>query len=361
MGGNSKVSAADGINRRHSRICGRLYIVLPRPATGRSHLGNPVETHIDADGLYDFLVEPVDTGSVTADNSNGYDRTSMKEVLSWPLAGFAATAFAAVLWSVALPSPAVSHADLLERIRYLDGQIMAAPEDARLYLKRAKLHREHMNWPAALADVAQARRLAPKLNEADFREAQIRFDKGEIARARGLLDRYLDREPQSADGRVLRAKALKALDERAGAIQDLDFAITRMSRPSPDLYLERARILRSMGPSEADRLLRGLAEALDRLGPVVVLVDLAINVEVARNRAKAALAWLDRLPKKLLATLKWQVRRGDILAAAGRGDEARRVYARALKEIEAMPVGRRSRPTSRTMETRLRRLLAQTE
>ncbi len=270
----------------------------------------------------------------------------------------AARLAAALLCLLGAPAPALAHGDLVDRIHRLDAGIAAAPGEARLYLKRAALHRDHEDWPAALADIAIVRRLAPTLAEADFREAAIRHDQGKFARARALLDSYLAAIPASADGRVLRARVLNALGEPALAVADLDAVVAAAPRPSPDRYLERARILRAMGPDRRGELLAGLDEGVRRLGPVVALIDLAIEVTAAEGRAEAALRWLDRLPAKLVASPEWLARRGDIYAAAGRGPAAKRAYREALAALEALPPRRRNRAHRRALETRLRGTLA---
>jgi hypothetical protein len=254
-------------------------------------------------------------------------------------------------------TPAAAHGDLIQRIQQLDREIAAAPADPGLYLKRANLHRLHKDWAPAQADIAAARRLDPGLSETDFRAAQIAFDRRAYAAARQLLDRYLTREPQSADGRSLRASTLQALGEIDLAAKDLDLAIARMPRPSPDLYLRRARLLEAMGPGQRERLLAGLEEAHARLGPVVSVIDVAVRVELARGQGQAALAWLERLPLKVQKLLRWQVRRGDALAAADRTDEARQVYQQSLQAIQAMPAKRRGRAATQGLEKHLQRQL----
>ncbi len=49
----------------------------------------------------------------------------------------------ALLRLLGASAPAIAHGDLVDRIHRLDARIAAAPGDARLYLKRADLHRGH--------------------------------------------------------------------------------------------------------------------------------------------------------------------------------------------------------------------------
>ena len=51
-------------------------------------------------------------------------------------------------------------------------------------------------------------------------------------------------------------------------------------------------------------LLAGIDEGVRRLGPVIALIDLAIDVTAAEGRAEAAIGWLDRLPAKLAVSPK---------------------------------------------------------
>lgn len=255
------------------------------------------------------------------------------------------------------PDPTRAHADLIEQIRRLGDEIAKHPNAPALYLRRADLHRRHRTWPAAFADIAEARGLAPDMAEIDYAEAAVLLDLGRLKQAKVMLDRFLGRKPDHAGGLVLRARARKDLNDPLGAVGDLDHAIKQMTPPSPEIYLERARILRGVGQMTAERLLAGLDAGVDRLGPVVALVALAIDVEVERNRPESALEWLKRLPKILQMLPMWEARRGDILLAADRREEALKSYRTALARLQAMaPIWRQSH-TSRTLEARLQELV----
>ena len=262
-----------------------------------------------------------------------------------------------VLTAVLAPGALRAHADLIERIKHLDTAIAKRPDYPALYLQRAGLHRRHRDWGAAFADISQARRLAPNSPAADYAEAVVWFDKGDPAKAKVFADRLLDRKPDHVGGLLLRARVHKKSTDFVGAANDLDRAIAHMTAPSPDVYLERSRALREVGPAAVERLLAGLAAGVDRLGPVVALVALAIDVEAARGRPEAALRWLQRLPDKLQALATWQARRGDLLLAAGRREAALDAYRTALAQIRSLTPHRRQSRTNQALETRLQVLV----
>jgi predicted negative regulator of RcsB-dependent stress response len=123
--------------------------------------------------------------------------------------------------------------------------------------------------------------------------------------------------------------------------------------PDPDYYLERAQAQAAAGPVSVDASLRGLDEGLALLGPVVSLQLAAIDLAVNAKRYDAALARLDRILEHAPRKEEWLARRGDILRAAGRRDEAHLAYQAALSAIVMLPAERQTAATTR-LAVRLR-------
>jgi tetratricopeptide (TPR) repeat protein len=263
-----------------------------------------------------------------------------------------------LIWLAALAGanvgPAGAHADLHERIAAVSARIEQQPRDARLYLERGELHRLHAEWPAALADYAHARRLDPGLAEVDRCLGRMLLEAGQPAEARSALDRYLEAHPEHAGARLVRARALVALNRPLAAAEDYAQAITRTVQPGPELYLEHSQALAAAGPQHRAAALEALEQGLRRLGPLVVLQRQAIELELEQQRYDAALARLDVLLAQAARRERWLELRGTILERAGRPDEARAEYARALELIESLPAHRRRVAAVADLELRLR-------
>ena len=108
------------------------------------------------------------------------------------------------------------------------------------------------------------------------------------------------------------------------------------------------------GPEHIDPALRGLDEGIARLGPLVSLVQYAIEVERAHGRPHAALERLDRLPDRVRRQPAWLAIRGDILQNLGDIQRARTAYQAGLDTIAAYPPARRNARATAELETRLR-------
>ncbi len=180
----------------------------------------------------------------------------------------------------------------------------------------------------------------------------------DIPRARSALDRFIVARPGHVPGLVIRGRALGALGDRLAAAADYDRVIARLDPPEPEHYLQRARWLVAEGGVHVDAGLRGIDEAIARLGPLVILIEFAIDVETGRGRHAAALARFASLPEALAGCPDWLARRGDVLHAAGRVHEASTAYADALAAIEGLSAKRRTVKVTVALEARLRRLLA---
>ena len=263
-------------------------------------------------------------------------------------------AFAALLLFVV--GSAFAHGPLLEQIEKLTAEIARDPGNAQLYIRRGELHRVHEEWDAALADYRRAQTLAPAEDRIDFLRGRALQEAGRSGQAKTALDVYLARHPGHVEARVARARALRALGEYRAAVDDYAHAIERISRPDPDLYLERARTQLAAGdPVQA---IAGIDAAVERLGPIPSLQLFAIELDVQQGRVDAALLRLDVLAARSPRKETWLARRGEILAQAGRPDEARTAYVAALAALEALPPAPRHTKAIVDLEGQVRSALA---
>ncbi|MCC6219749.1 MAG: hypothetical protein IT291_00750 [Deltaproteobacteria bacterium] len=252
-----------------------------------------------------------------------------------------------------LPSFALAHPEIEARIEVLTKKIEADPNNGTLYLRRGDLHREHRAWEKALKDFAKVRDIEPNLPDVDLYNGQMWLDAGEPEKASALLDRYIANRPDDAEGFIKRARALKQLNHLAVAIADLGTAISLIEYPSPDLYLERAALLGQSGPENRGELRSGLEEGIKRLGPLVVLVDELIRLEIEDKNYEKALALLDTLPEKVQALPNWLTRRGDILHQSGKLLESKNFYQYALEKINNLPEHRKNIPAIKRNKQKL--------
>lgn len=234
-----------------------------------------------------------------------------------------------------------AHGALHDQIARASRAIAATPADATLYLARGDLHRAHRDLDRALADYAEALRLEPRLDAARLARGRLLAETGRAAEAMTDLDRVVARRPTHSAALVARGRTRQALGQLWPAVADYDRALRSATHPDPDWFLERARIARRLPDGGLDRARSGLHEALARLGPIPALVLEAVDLESAAGAYDAALSHLDALLKTAPGHPLWLVRRGDLLASAGRHVEARSAFAAARAAIDRLPPPRR--------------------
>ena len=264
----------------------------------------------------------------------------------------------ALLLAVLAPA-AAAHGDLHARIARLTASIREAPGSAPLYLQRGELHRIHKDWAAARRDFRAARELAPGRSDLDLHEGRLELSAGCHARARELLDRFLVKHPGHQRGLQSRARVLTKLGIRAAALRDYDTLLRFGGVPSPDQYLERARAQQSLEVGAA-QIVAGLDQGVDRLGPIVVLHQAALDVELRGRAWPQALQRLDRMLAVMPLRAPWLLRRGMVLERMRRPGQARQAYAEGLAELAALPRRNKiQRGLEHSLSSRMRRLRAE--
>lgn len=261
-----------------------------------------------------------------------------------------------VVLLLATADGASAHGPLVEQLAKLTVAIERNPTDAQLYVRRGELNRVHEDWDAALADYARAKALAPDDDRIEFLRGRALQEAGRPTEAKAALDAYLARHPADAEALVARARALRALGENRAAADAYALALERTPGPDPDLYLQRAQAQLAAGDFAA--AVEGIDSAIARLGPVASLQLFAIELDVKQGRIDSALARLDMVASRSARKETWHARRGEILASAGRPDDARTAYAAALSAIDALPPGSRRTKAIADLEGRVRSALA---
>ncbi len=259
----------------------------------------------------------------------------------------------ALTWHWA-PTFVYGHAAIDERIAALTEQIEERPDDPYLYLKRGELYRVHEDWASAMADYRHAERLVPDLPDIHFYKGRMWLEAGHPEEARPSLDRFISVQPNHANALLTRARVLSQLGDYLASAADYKHVIAQVDRPTPELYIEYAHALVSAGPEHVDRGVQTLDAGIARLGPLITLIQYAVEIESRHGRYEKALARIERLPPALKRQPVWLKRRGDVLYAAGREKEARTVYTRALTAIDNLPPRRRGVKAMVALKTDLR-------
>src|SRR5688572_24047028 len=248
-----------------------------------------------------------------------------------------------------------AHEGLPEQIVAITRKIKRDPKNASLYLQRGELYRLNRNWAQAAADYDHAARLQPGFTIVDLARGKMFYESQRFQRAKSALDRFLNQQPDHFEGLVTRARVLAKTGARLEAARDFTQAIT-LTPLEPELYVERAQVL---GGDEryVGEALQGLDEGIKRLGPLVTLQLAAIDLELRRGSYDAALARLDIVMSQSERKETWLVRRGEILALAGRKDEARSSFQDALTAIDSLPPSRRQTRSMTALQLRIRSAL----
>lgn len=262
--------------------------------------------------------------------------------------------------AVAVPGLARAHGSHDERLASIERRIASDPAQAESYLQRSVLYREHGDFNEALSDLGRAEQLAPGDARTLLLRGRLFLAWGRPADALPPLEQLVAREPRQPEAQLALARALAREGRPLEAARHYDRAIEHAPVLTPTHYLERAQALAAAGQEHLDAAVAGLDAGVEQLGPAAALTSYAIELELRRGRADAALARLDRTAPHLRGAI-WWARRGEILERAGRSEEARTDYVEALLEIEALPPHKRETPAWVRQETRTREALARVE
>lgn len=234
-----------------------------------------------------------------------------------------------------------------------DGLANAAAEarahpGALAHLRVAELHRLAGELDAAAAELDKAASFDPQAAGLDLCRAALALDRFEILEAMVAVERHLARAPDDPPALELRARARVAQGDLLGAAHDLGRALRATTRPTPDLYVERSRLLLEAGPEHGDAALAALEEGIARLGPIASLELTAVDLDEARGNTSAALARLDRLQGGAEWPAPWLKRRAELLRKLGDLQGASWAEAAALAAANDRIRTRRpaERPTS---------------
>ena len=255
-----------------------------------------------------------------------------------------------------LGDPALAHVGVDTRIHNYDEQIQSNPDSALLYLKRGEAHRENQHWKLAWSDYETALAYAddPDIRlEVFFCMGRMKLQQDQPRQALDLLHRVIDQNPDYKMARLNIARAYLALHNPAMAVDEMDVFVASIAKPAPDYFLERARMAVTIEPSGNVRALDGLTEGIERLGPLVSLVQMAVELSIEMDNPRSAQALVERLPSAVQSLPKWQARLGDIHRQAGQQEAAEAAYRQAMQKIDELPASRQATRAMRSLKEEL--------
>lgn len=256
----------------------------------------------------------------------------------------------ATMLATGLCSFASAHGLLHEQIDAITRAIEEQGTTPPLLLRRAELHRQHHNWPAALADLERALWLEPHSAEVLLARARLDLESGALPEAIETIDRSVAARP-TAEAFALRAKIWARLSRPLLAARDYASAIELSDEPAVDYFLGRASALEQAGDSDA--ALAAVDAGIGRLGPLIVLQQRAVDHLARTRHFDAALARLDNILATAPRRETGMTQRADILAAAGRDCDAYEAYRDAGTHLDALPLGLRSTPAMAQLRKRI--------
>lgn len=253
-----------------------------------------------------------------------------------------------------------AHGDTHGMILAITQELKERPRDPDLYYRRGELYRRHAEWDLAWADYESAAKNAMRDSVLDLSRGLLLAEARWPRSAKGYLDRFLSSSSNNVAALSTRARVHLQLNDLESAMRDYDTALQHATDPRPELYLERCSVLLTNEPPRLAQALEGLEAGIKKLGPVVTLQLQAIDVELRLSHTNQAIARLDGIIASSPRKETWYARRGEILAQAGRWEEARETFLKALEQLKSLPASRRNVPAMQELERRIQQAITET-
>lgn len=238
----------------------------------------------------------------------------------------------------------LAHGDLTLRIADLTGQIQASGATAELLLKRGELYRQHGEWQPALDDLSQAARLDPANSKITFYSGRALYQAGRYPESLKNLLQYLKSDPEHSGCLLYTARVYSALKNRVEASNYYKKALDRSPVRPPDFYLEWAEAVYAGRAVYLAGAIEILEQGIEDVGPMVSLVQRAVEYDLLAGDEKLALRHLELLPAGIRNTPKWLTTKADLLNNTDDRKSAQQTYQLALDAIERLPRSRRESP-----------------
>ena len=250
--------------------------------------------------------------------------------------------------ALACMNPAVAIADDFHaEVQLATERILAAPDDAALYVKRGDLYLEELFLDLAAADYGKALELEPESHPATLGLARALQKKNQHKSALAILNKALVRKPDDVNARVTRAESRRAMGDHLEAARDYDHVIRSFKqshRPVPEYYLASAQAWHDAGEQYLGRAIAVLDQGLKALGNLPTLQVYAIELERERGHHAAALDRTNSVLGEANRRETWLYLRGQIHIEAGDYASAASDFVDALAAIDRLPEFRRHTP-----------------
>lgn len=248
------------------------------------------------------------------------------------------------------------HGAAPDRLEAIASALRAEPDNPALLVEQADLLVEHGDHAVARRALDRADRLAPGRFPTDRVRARLFFEEGLLPESLACLDQAVAAHPDDTEARFLRARVLRATGELQKSLDDYLEACSRTEFVAGDHAVEAADALAEAGKtSEAVSV---LTKAVSSQGRMPSLLTRLIDLEIARGRTNEALAWVDAMRERAPRPEPWMVRRAELLAAAGRPEEAERAWTELDAHLRRLPSLERGSPLLRPVTERVARALA---
>lgn len=212
----------------------------------------------------------------------------------------------------ATASVCLGHGSVHERIDAVSVRIAESPDDAELYVQRGRLWMVDESPARAIPDLEQALMLLPGHEQALLLKAGAFLQKNDFNAAATDAGNYLEQYGDQADALIILARSHVGLGDSAKAVDVYASAFELIRHVSPDLYLEQARAVASLGEAGIRQAIESLDRAMTKLGRIVSLESAALDYELKLEEHEAALIRVDRLLNSPGRTDHWKQKKAAV-------------------------------------------------
>lgn len=249
-------------------------------------------------------------------------------------------------------SGAFAHGVVHQQIDELTVQIDHQPANTKLLLKRGQLYVDDQNWLNAQKDFNAVRQLNSGVTVVDLLEAKMWYAANRLGLSYPLVNQYLQHNPDVPAALALRAKISLMLGRADSATTDFAKVVELSNRVLPNMYLQWAKAQASVIPLNRQKVHQIVQWGLDKLGPLVVLQQYAIDFDRQQQDYQSALVGLEKLPQQLRQQPFWLVQKANLLEFLNKSIEAKAQFQLALDRLQEKKLsGRFNKADQKLLET----------